>query len=106
MRGGGRRPPAQAAGGATAATNLAACLQGGFKSSRFASEEEVLQITGCVPGAVPPFGSVWGLKTYMDESLKAQGDSINFNAGLRTHSVRMSVVDYIAVEEPTVCKFS
>ena len=79
---------------------------GGFKSSRFASEEEVFDITGCVPGAVPPFGSVWGLKTYMDSSLQDQGSEINFNAGLRTHSMRMSVADYLRVEEPVVGEFS
>ena len=63
------------------------------------------EITGCVPGAVPPFGSIWGLKTYMDDSLQEQGEEINFNAGLRTNSVRMSVADYLRVEEPVVCKF-
>ena len=76
---------------------------GAFKSTRFASEEEVRTVTGCLPGAVPPFGSVWGLRTFMDESLQTQGDMINFNAGLRTFSVSMSVADYLAVEGPTVC---
>lgn len=76
---------------------------GGFKSTRFAYDAEVLSLTGCVPGAVPPFGSVWGLRTFMDESLTAQGSEINFNAGLRTRSVRMRVADYVAVEAPTVC---
>lgn len=78
---------------------------GGFKSTRFASEEEVRSITGCLPGAVPPFGSVWGLRTFMDTSLQEQGEEINFNAGLRTRSVRMSVADYLRVESPTVCAF-
>ena len=76
---------------------------GGFKSTRFASEAEVLTLTGCVPGAVPPFGSVWGIPTFMDESLREQGKSINFNAGLRTFSVGMGLADYLAVEKPIVC---
>ena len=75
---------------------------GGYKSTRFASVEEVMQVTGCVPGAVPPFGSLFGLTTLVDESLKTQGSGINFNAGLRTFSVSMSVDDYLAVEEPTM----
>jgi len=74
---------------------------GSFKSTRFASVEEVMQVTGCVPGAVPPFGSCFGLRTFVDESLRKQGSTINFNAGLRTFSVSMSVDDYFAVERPT-----
>ena len=76
------------------------------KSLRFASEEEVLNTTRCIPGAVPPFGSIFGVATYMDTSLRAQGDSINFNAGLRTRSVTMSVQDYISVENPTIAEFT
>ena len=32
-----------------------------------------------------------------------QGESINFNSGLRTASVGMSVADYVAVERPVAC---
>eukprot|EP00742_Colponemidia_sp_Colp-10_P008148 GILJ01008801.1.p1 GENE.GILJ01008801.1~~GILJ01008801.1.p1 ORF type:complete len:165 (+),score=25.00 GILJ01008801.1:26-520(+) len=78
----------------------------GTKSMRFATEEEVLQITGCIPGAVPPFGSTFGVRTYMDESLTEQGSSIDFNAGLRTHSVAMSTQDFVKVEAPVVCRFT
>mmetsp|Transcript_1132 Transcript_1132/g.2735 ORF Transcript_1132/g.2735 Transcript_1132/m.2735 type:complete len:167 (+) Transcript_1132:3-503(+) len=73
---------------------------------KFASEEQVRQVTGCLPGAVPPFGSVFGVQTYMDESLVTQGDTINFNVGLRTHSLQMSVHDYIAVEQPVRAQFT
>jgi Ala-tRNA(Pro) deacylase len=31
------------------------------KNMRFATPEEVHQITGCLPGAVPPFGSIFGV---------------------------------------------
>ena len=74
----------------------------GLKSTRFATEEEVLRITGCIPGAVPPFGSVWGLRTFVDAGLEEQGAEINFNVGLRTRSVSMSVADYLRVEAPTL----
>ena len=77
----------------------------GAKSISFASEAEVLEITGCVPGAVPPFGSAWGLRTLMDTSVQEQGATINFNAGLRTFSVLgLSVADFLRVEAPTVCR--
>ena len=56
--------------------------------------------TGCVNGAVPPFGSLFGAHTYLDKSLIEQGDTMNFNAGLRTHSINMKVEDYLNVENP------
>ena len=77
----------------------------GCKTTRFATEAEVLEVTGCVPGAVPPFGSLWGLQTFVDSSLKEQGDSINFNSGLRTASIRMGTADYLRVEKATLCTF-
>ena len=57
-------------------------------------------------GAVPPFGSVFGVQTYMDPSLMEQGEIINFNVGLRTHSVTMKGADYLEIEKPKVLKFT
>ena len=31
------------------------------KNMRFATPEEVYEITGCLPGAVTPFGSIFGV---------------------------------------------
>ena len=73
----------------------------GVKDLSMATEAEVMGVTGCVPGAVPPFGSLFeGVLTVVDVSLARQGDTINFNAGLRTESVGMSVADYLRIEEP------
>ncbi len=57
------------------------------KNIRFATPEEVLRVSGCLSGAVPPFGSMFNEKviTHVDSSLN-QYESINFNCGLRTHS--------------------
>jgi prolyl-tRNA editing enzyme YbaK/EbsC (Cys-tRNA(Pro) deacylase) len=76
-----------------------------------ASAEEVRAVTGCIPGAVPPFGSLWRGKgvwrTVVDRSLLEQGDEVNFNAGLRTRSVvGLKVAAYLAVEDPLVAVFS
>ena len=57
----------------------------------------------CVPGSVPPFGSVIGLATYADEALE---EVLNFNIGLLTESVRMSKKDYVLIEQPTMGQFS
>ena len=59
------------------------------------------KVTGCIPGAVPPFGSLWNIQTYADQSIENL-DYIDFNAGLRTNSVKMSRQDYIKVEAPIV----
>lgn len=71
------------------------------KSIRFATEQEVHEVTGCLTGAVPPFGSVFGVPTWVDRSLSKE-PTINFNCGLRTHSVAMSYEDYFKVEAPTL----
>ncbi len=59
------------------------------------------EVTGCAPGSVPPFGSVVGLKTYLDPKLQSN-EEINFNAGSLTDSVNMKFADYVAIEEPEV----
>jgi len=41
-----------------------------IKNMRFATPEEVYDKTGCLPGAVPPFGSVFNTPTLVDESLR------------------------------------
>ena len=62
-------------------------------------------VTGCVPGSVPPFGSVVGLKTFCDPRL-AKSEIINFNAGSLTNSIAMKYEDYIAVEKPTMVEIA
>lgn len=76
-----------------------------LKRMSFAKKEEVMELTGCLNGAVPPFGSLFGVKTIVDESLIEQGEDINFNAGLRTHSVNMKLEDYLRIEEPILERF-
>lgn len=70
------------------------------KDLRFATEEEVGQITGGVlVGGVPPFGSLFGLETFMDPQV-ARNDKIIFNAGDRRVSIALAVSDYISAENP------
>lgn len=76
------------------------------KKAELASEEEVKILTKCLPGAVPPFGSIFGIETLIDSSLVKQGDTINFNAGLKTHSVSMSVKDYLEIEKGSLQEIS
>ena len=69
------------------------------KNARFANTEEVLEYSGCITGAVPPFGSLFTkpVFTMVDESL-AENEMINFNCGLRTHSMSIKFSDYMKVE--------
>jgi Ala-tRNA(Pro) deacylase len=73
----------------------------GVKSIRFATREEVEQLTGLQPGSIPPFGSLFGLPTWCDPDLGANA-SINFNAGDHTISVQMTYPDFVAVEKPNL----
>lgn len=74
----------------------------GAKDIRFATEEEVADITnGVKPGAVPPFGNLFGLEVISDPTLY-DNEKIVFNAGERTFSVAMKSEDYKAQVRPRV----
>ena len=67
---------------------------------RFATPEELFELTGLVPGAVPPFGRpVLPLELYVDESV-LQNDRVAFNAGSLTRSIVMSREDYLRAACP------
>lgn len=65
----------------------------------FAQDPEA--VTGCVPGSVPPFGSLFGLQTYVDPRL-AKNETIHFNAGELTDSISMPYAAYIEIEKPVI----
>jgi len=77
----------------------------GWRKLRFASREEVEQLTGLQPGSIPPFGSLFGLPTLCDRRL-GDNETINFNAGDHGISVSMRYADYIAVEKPELGVFA
>ncbi len=68
---------------------------------RFATNEEVKELTGLEPGAIPPFGSLFGLPTICDERL-CENERINFNAGSHSDSFQIAYADYIAYERPEI----
>ena len=72
---------------------------------RFGTKEELFSLTHCIQGSVPPFGSLFGLQTYIDEKLmdKSKYDFISFNAGLRTKSFQIKKDDYLKIEKPILC---
>jgi len=74
------------------------------KSLSFASHDKVKSL-GLESGSVPPFGSFFGLKTYVDKSL-LENEDISFNAGSLTDSIKMKLKDYLAIEKPIIVDFS
>ena len=77
----------------------------GWRKLRFAKREEVSELTGLTPGAIPPFGSLFGLPTLCDQRLGAN-ETINFNAGDHCLSVSMSYAAYLRVEQPEIGTFA
>lgn len=76
------------------------------KKTRFASPEELLQLTGLVPGSVPPFGApLLPFPLYVDPSV-FENDRIAFNAGSLTDSIIMPTADYRRLATPEVFRFS
>ena len=79
--------------------------EAGVKSLRFATREEVEQLTGLAPGSIPPFGSLFQLPTWCDSRLSEQS-RINFNAGDHAISISMSYEDFLKAELPKIGSYS
>jgi Ala-tRNA(Pro) deacylase len=76
------------------------------KKNRFASPEELLQMTGLVPGSVPPFGPpILPFPLYVDPSV-FENQRIAFNAGSLTDSIVMGIDDYRRLANPEVFSFA
>jgi prolyl-tRNA editing enzyme YbaK/EbsC (Cys-tRNA(Pro) deacylase) len=78
----------------------------GAKKIRFADRDELKDLTGLVPGSVPPFGKpLLDLELFLDQSI-LQNQKIAFNAGSLNDSIIMSVQDYLKVAKPVILNFS
>jgi prolyl-tRNA editing enzyme YbaK/EbsC (Cys-tRNA(Pro) deacylase) len=72
---------------------------------RFVTPEELLTLTGCAPGAVPPFGNLFDLEVLVDEEL-TRCEEIAFNAGSRAVSLAMRCEDFVRLARARVCRFA
>ncbi len=59
----------------------------------------------CEEGAMPPFGNLYGMATYVSPSLAEQKE-IAFNAGSHTEIIKMSWSDYERLASPLVTAFA
>jgi Ala-tRNA(Pro) deacylase len=67
-----------------------------------AREEEFAGLfPGCELGAEPPFGNLYNLPVYADESL-GKDPEIVFNAGTHLEAIRMKYLDFEKVVRPIV----
>lgn len=78
----------------------------GVRKLRFVTPPELHQLTGLVPGSVPPFGRpILPCDLYVDASILAN-PRIAFNAGSLTHSIILAMDDYLRLAQPTVFRFA
>ena len=72
------------------------------ENMRLATEQEFVDaFPSCEPGAMPPFGILFGITTYCDTSLEHNG-SIEFNAGSHNDTIRMNFRDFKQLARPTM----
>lgn len=78
------------------------------KNVSLASPEDVLQVSGCTIGSVPPFAQLFDKPTpqYFDKDLLDSQEFIVFSAGTHHDSIKMKSADFVKVNEPIVEKFS
>jgi Ala-tRNA(Pro) deacylase len=72
------------------------------KTASLDTEQEFKSLfPDCATGAMPPFGNLYGLPTYVDQRL-AQEDYIVFEAGTHTDAIKISYPDYERIVKPQV----
>lgn len=76
------------------------------RSLRFATAEELLELTTLVPGSVPPFGKpILPFSLFVDSSIQTL-PKVAFNAGSLTDSFVIATDDYLKLCNGTVSSFS
>ena len=59
----------------------------------------------CETGAMPPFGNLYGMPVFVDESLSLDRE-IAFNAGNHNELVRLAYDDFARLVKPRIARFS
>lgn len=80
-------------------TKVAAMLGGA--EVRLATEQDVAtRCPDCEMGVLPPFGSQYGMRTLVDESLA--GDQIVFEGNTHAEAISMNFADFRRIESPLI----
>lgn len=77
----------------------------GAKEARLATEAEFQGLfPDCEIGAMPPFGNLYGVPVYVDQSL-TQDPVIVFEGGTHEEAIKMAYRDYERLVQPKVANF-
>jgi Ala-tRNA(Pro) deacylase len=78
----------------------------GARNVELATEYEFRdKFPDCETGAMPPFGNLYALNVFVDESL-ARDQEIAFNAGSHRELVRLAWDDFVTLVQPRVMKLA
>ena len=78
----------------------------GANEARLVSEDEFkASFPDCEPGAMPPVGSLYDMRVFVDEMI-TEIDDLCFNAGSHEQILRMDCGDYMKLEQPVVGKIA
>jgi Ala-tRNA(Pro) deacylase len=74
----------------------------GLSQVRLATEDELAKLfPDSELGAMPPFGGLYGMAVYLDNSLAGE-ETIAFNAGTHRDVIHMKTLDYRRLVQPTL----
>jgi Ala-tRNA(Pro) deacylase len=78
----------------------------GAQAVELASEQAFKdKFPDCEAGAMPPFGNLYGMAVYADESLTSN-EVITFNAGTHRDLMRMDWADLVRLVEPRIIQIT
>lgn len=78
----------------------------GDPSLQVAGEDEMSTLfPGCETGAMPPFGALFGLPVWVDDSLGREHETV-FNAGNHSETVHMAYRDFVRLASPCCAAFA
>lgn len=78
----------------------------GAKEVELANEDEFDELfPECEPGAMPPFGNLYGMKVFVAKELSNDYE-ISFNAGIHTELITLAYSDFEKLVHPTETQFA
>jgi Ala-tRNA(Pro) deacylase len=80
-------------------------ITGAKEASLLTEQEFAGRFSGCELGAMPPFGNLYGMDTYVDEKL-SEDSEIVFNAGTHAEALRMAYEDFARCVKPKVARLT
>jgi Ala-tRNA(Pro) deacylase len=73
---------------------------------RLAAEREFADaFPDCEPGAIPPFGQLFGMPVWVDDSLGRERETV-FNGGNHRETVHLAYQDFVRLAKPQFGEFS